>query len=121
MSAVFDQMMSRYEIKTTEDNRNAAHEVMQQITLAALYRAGFFEKAAFYEGTCLRIFYNLQRFSEDMDFSLLKKDKDFSLEGYFDAIKSEFSAHGRDVVITRKIKNKNTHIESAFLKDNNEI
>ena len=121
MSAVFDQMMSRYEIKTTEDKHNAVHEVMQQITLAALYRVGFFEKAAFYGGTCLRIFHNLQRFSEDMDFSLLEKNVNFSLEGYFDAIINEFSAHGREVVITRKTKTKNTNIESAFLKDNSEI
>ncbi|MCD4695517.1 MAG: nucleotidyl transferase AbiEii/AbiGii toxin family protein, partial [Bacteroidales bacterium] len=71
-------MMSRYEIKTTEDKHNAVHEVMQQITLAALYRAGFFNKAAFYGGTCLRIFHDLPRFSEDMDFSLLEKDENFS-------------------------------------------
>lgn len=121
MSAVFDQMMSRYEIKTTVDRQNAIHEVMQQITLAALYRTGFFDKAAFYGGTCLRIFYNLQRFSEDMDFSLLEKDENFTLEGYFDAIKNEFNAHGRDVIITRKTKIKNSNIESAFLKDNSEI
>ncbi|MCD4729100.1 MAG: nucleotidyl transferase AbiEii/AbiGii toxin family protein [Bacteroidales bacterium] len=121
MSAVFDQMMSRYELKTTEDKHNAVHEVMQQITLAALYRVGFFEKAAFYGGTCLRIFHNLQRFSEDLDFSLLEKNVNFSLEGYFDAIINEFSAHGREVVITRKTKTKNTTIESAFLKDNSEI
>jgi len=82
MSAVFDQMLSRYEISTTEDKRNAIHEVMQQITLAGLYRVGFFEKAAFYGGTCLRIFYNLNRFSEDMDFSLLEKDKSFTLQIY---------------------------------------
>lgn len=121
MSVIFDQMMSRYEIRTTEDNRNATHEVMQQITLAALYRSGFFDKAAFYGGTCLRIFYNLHRFSEDMDFSLLKKDKNFTLEEYFDAISSEFSAHGKDVIITRKTKIIDTNIESAFLKGNSDI
>lgn len=121
MSVVFDQMMSRYEIKTTEDNRNATHEVMQQITLAALYRTGFFDNAAFYGGTCLRIFYNLPRFSEDMDFSLLNKNANFTLEKYFDAISSEFSAHGKDVIITRKTKANDTNIESAFLKDNSDI
>ncbi|MCD4736250.1 MAG: nucleotidyl transferase AbiEii/AbiGii toxin family protein [Bacteroidales bacterium] len=121
MSTVFDQMMSRYEIKTTGDNKNVTHEVMQQITLAALYRAGFFDKAAFYGGTCLRIFYNLQRFSEDIDFSLLNKDENFTLEEYFDTITKEFNAHGRDVVINRKTKIRNTNIESAFLKDNSEI
>lgn len=118
MSAVYDQMLARYEIKTRNDFYNAHHEVMQQITLAALYRSGFFENAAFYGGTCLRIFYNLNRFSEDMDFSLLKKDEQFSLENYFDAIISEFSAHGRDVMITKKVKSNPTNVESAFLKDN---
>jgi hypothetical protein len=121
MSAVFDQMMSRYEIKTTGDKHNAVHEVMQQITLAALYRAGFFNKAAFYGGTCLRIFHDLPRFSEDMDFSLLEKDENFSLEGFFDTIMNEFRALGREVVISRKAKVTDTHIESAFLKDNSDI
>ncbi len=121
MSAVFDQMMSRYEIKTTGDKHNAVHEVMQQITLTALYRAGFFNMAAFYGGTCLRIFHDLPRFSEDMDFSLLEKDENFSLEGFFDTIMNEFRALGREVVISRKAKVTDTHIESAFLKDNSDI
>ena len=81
-----------------------------------IHSGRFFEKAAFYGGTCLRIFYDLQRFSEDMDFSLLEKDENFTLEEYLDAIMNEFNAHGRDVVITRKTKAINTNIESAFLK-----
>ena len=121
MSAIFDQMLSRYEIRTTEDKHNALHEVMHQITLAALYRAGFFNEAAFYGGTCLRIFHNLPRFSEDMDFSLLKKDDKFSLEDYFDAITDEFKSLGREVVISKKNKTSSTQIESAFLKDNSEV
>jgi hypothetical protein len=60
---IFDEMMSRYEIITNEDFKNAQHEVMQQIALAGLHRGGFFKKAAFYGGTCLRIFYGLKRFS----------------------------------------------------------
>lgn len=121
MNSIFDQMLSRYEIKTTDDKHNALHEVMQQITLAALYRAGFFDNAAFYGDTCLRIFHNLPRFSEDMDFSLLKRNDNFSLENYFDAIINEFKALGREVVISRKGKVSKTGIESAFLKDNSEI
>ncbi len=70
---IFEQMLSRYEIKTKEQERNATYEVMQEITLAGLYRGGFFDKAAFYGGTCLRIFHNIPRFSEDMDFSLIQK------------------------------------------------
>jgi predicted nucleotidyltransferase component of viral defense system len=121
MAGIFDQMISRYEIRTENDRLNAIHEVMHQVTLAGLYRAGFFEKAAFYGGTCLRIFYDLSRFSEDMDFSLLLKDPDFTLESYFDTIKQEFLAIGRDVVIEQKAKSIQSNIESAFLKDNTDI
>lgn len=121
MSSIFDQMLSRYEINTNEDKHNALHEVIQQITLSALYRAGFFTKAAFYGGTCLRIFYDSQRFSEDMDFSLMEKDENFTIENYFDTIRSEFKAFGREVNITRKNKKQDSQVESAFLKDNTEI
>lgn len=118
---VFDQMISRYEIKTNDDYINAHHDVMQQIALAGLYRGGFFNKAAFYGGTCLRIFYGLQRFSEDMDFSLLKKDSGFVFEDYFEAVINEFKALGRDVTINRKQKAKQTNVESAFLKDDTAV
>ena len=118
---VLDQMLSRYERQTNDEHINALHEVMQQITLAGLYRGGFFDKAAFYGGTCLRIFYGLQRFSEDMDFSLLKPDKNFALENYFMPVIEEFKALGRDVLISKKEKKAPTNIESAFLKDDTAI
>ena len=117
MADIFDQMLSRYEIITGDDQRNALHEIMQQIALAGLYRSQFFDKAAFYGGTCLRIFHNVQRFSEDMDFSLLKNDKDFNLEDYFDSIENEFNALGRKVDIRKKRKTASSQVESAFLKD----
>ncbi len=118
---IFEQMLARYDIKTSEQKRNATHEVMQEITLAGLYRSGFFDKAAFYGGTCLRIFHELPRFSEDMDFSLVEKNEYFDLESYFPAIIEEFKAAGRDITITRKEKKAETTVESAFLKDNTEI
>jgi predicted nucleotidyltransferase component of viral defense system len=120
-NSIFQNMLSHYPIATKDDLNNATHEVMQQIALAGLYRGGFFDKAAFYGGTCLHIFYGLQRFSEDMDFSLLKPDEKFALENYFDAIVNEFKALGREVTITRKDKKTMTNVESAFLKDNTEI
>jgi predicted nucleotidyltransferase component of viral defense system len=119
--SVFDQMLSRYDIRTGDDRINAQHEVMQQITLAGLYRSGFFNKAAFYGGTCLHLFYGLQRFSEDMDFSLLQADTDFKLENYFESIINEFKSLGRDVVISKKEKKNLMNIESAFLKDDSAI
>ncbi|MDR0331829.1 MAG: nucleotidyl transferase AbiEii/AbiGii toxin family protein [Dysgonamonadaceae bacterium] len=116
-NSIFDQMLSRYQIATKDDLTNAKHEVMQQITLAGLYRGGFFDRAAFYGGTCLRIFHGLQRFSEDMDFSLLQSDENFALENYFEPIIAEFKALGKEIAIS----NKQTNVESAFLKENTEI
>jgi len=120
-NTIFNQMLSRYQISTKDDLANATHEVMQQITLAGLYRGGFFDRAAFYGGTCLRIFHNLQRFSEDMDFSLLQADKNFALENYFEQIITEFKAVGKEVEINKKTKTAQANIESAFLKENTEI
>lgn len=121
MNSIFDQMISRYPIETRDDELNALHEVMQQITLAALYRNGFFNEAAFYGGTCLRIFHKLERFSEDMDFSLVKTNNNFTLEPYFEAITREFISLGRKVEIARKEKKAVSKVESAFLKDNTEV
>jgi predicted nucleotidyltransferase component of viral defense system len=120
-NTLFDQMLSRYVIQTEDDRSNALHEIMQQISLAGLYRAGFFNKAAFYGGTCLRIFHKLPRFSEDLDFSLLQPENSFLLENYFEAIIDEFKALGREVVISKKEKKQQTQVESAFLKDTTEI
>ena len=120
-NSIFENMLSRYQIVTKDDLNNATHEVMQQIVLAGLFRSSFFDKAAFFGGTCLRIFYGLQRFSEDMDFSLLQSDENFKLENYFDSIIAEFKALGKEVIINKKTKTTQTNIESAFLKENTEI
>ena len=121
MNSIFEQMLSQYAIVTDKDRRNAIYEVMQQITLAGLYRGGFFNKAAFYGGTCLRIFHKVERFSEDMDFSLLAPDDSFNLESYFPSITDEFATLGREVVITKKDKRNFGKVESAFLKDDTEV
>jgi len=94
----------------------ALREIMQQVALAGLYRAGFYEKAAFYGGTALRIFYGLNRFSEDLDFSLLEDDLAFSFQPYMDAIITEFNSQGMQVSIREKDKKVKTNVGSAFLK-----
>ena len=121
MNNIFEQMLSRYPIISDKDRQNAIYEVMQQITLAGLYRGGFFNKAAFYGGTCRRIFHKLDRFSEDMDFSLLTTDSSFKLENYFPSIIDEFKMLGREIVITKKDKRNFNKVESAFLKDDTEV
>lgn len=108
--------IQRYEPKNEEEIISVLREIMQEITLAALSRTNFYEKAAFYGGTALRIFYNLDRFSEDLDFSLLDKDPTFSLEPYFMSILNEFEALGLKVSIREKVKRTNSAIDSAFLK-----
>ena len=121
MNGVFEQMLAKYDLSTTTAKRNATYEVMQQIVLAGLQRGGFFDKAAFYGGTCLRIFHGLQRFSEDMDFTLLGGDDNFKIEDYFPAVIHEFKALGREVTITKKEKKNFGKVESAFLKDDTEV
>lgn len=113
---MFDEMLAVYAPKSQQEQLNALHEVMQQVCLAGLARGGFMEKAAFYGGTCLRIFHGLERFSEDMDFSLLNPDPDFRLEPYFDAVREEFALMGQQVTLTEKKKTKLSAVQSAFLK-----
>lgn len=114
-------MLSVYDLSTDQAVRNATFEVNQQVILAGLYHGGFFDKAAFYGGTCLRIFHGLQRFSEDMDFSLLSPDEHFDFTSYFQPIIDEFAAIGRTVDIKKKQKKNFGKVESAFLKDNTDV
>ena len=118
---IFDNMLSRYDLTTEQHKRNAIFEVNQQMILAGLYDGGFFESAAFYGGTCLRIFHGLQRFSEDMDFSLLAQDDKFDFTKYFPAIIDAFAMVGREVEIKKKDKKNFGKVESAFLKDNTDV
>ena len=117
---IYEDMLSAYSNTPEENLRNAEQEVIQQIALAGLYRGGFFQYAAFYGGTCLRLFHGLPRFSEDMDFSLVEKRNDIHIEQFFPAITEEFSLAGHDIQIEKKDKKIFGRVESAFLKDNTE-
>lgn len=118
---IYDNMLSAYDLSTEQQKRNAIFEVNQQVILAGLYNGGFFDVAAFYGGTCLRIFHGLQRFSEDMDFSLLVSNGNFDFTKYFQPIIDEFAIVGREVEIKKKDKKNFGKIESAFLKDNTDV
>jgi predicted nucleotidyltransferase component of viral defense system len=109
-------MLAKYHCHTQQDYINALKEIFQEIALLGLWRAKFYEKAAFYGGSALRILYGLDRFSEDLDFTLLKKDKNFSLDAYIRAIIEELSSFGFQVKVETKHKNIETTIESAFIK-----
>ena len=121
MNDIYTNMLSAYDLSTDQALRNATFEVNQQVILAGLNHGGFFDKAAFYGGTCLRIFHDLQRFSEDMDFSLLEPTENFDFVQYFQPIIDEFASIGRQVEITKKSKKNFGKVESAFLKDNTDV
>jgi predicted nucleotidyltransferase component of viral defense system len=110
------EWIESYEPKNIQDTEQALREIMQEIALAGLYRANFFKHAAFYGGTALRIFHGLNRFSEDLDFSLLQKDADFEFDHYFKSIVDEFQALGIKVSLNQKMKSTISTIDSAFLK-----
>jgi len=112
------EWLETYNPRNQEESESALREIMQEIALAGLYRSRFFEIAAFYGGTALRIFYGVKRFSEDLDFSLLKVEPNFQLQPYLDRMIDEFNALGIDVEI--KEKKVKSNIDSAFLKPGTE-
>ncbi|MEG0453094.1 MAG: nucleotidyl transferase AbiEii/AbiGii toxin family protein [Coprobacillus sp.] len=116
MNNIIEQMLKEYDIKNNYDRENAIKEIMQEIVLCGLSRAGFFKSAAFYGGTALRIFYKLDRFSEDLDFSLLISDPCFDLKKYFPILEKEVRSFGLNVELHEKAKSNKTNIKSAFIK-----
>lgn len=118
MRTVLEQMLEHYKTDTADEKKNALKEVVQEAALCGLSRAGFFKNAAFYGGTALRIFYGLDRFSEDLDFSLIAPDRDFRLQRYFSGLESELASLGLRFFIEEKQKTADSAIKSAFLKGN---
>jgi predicted nucleotidyltransferase component of viral defense system len=116
MNPALISMLENYDNNSIEDYQNALKEIVQEIALLGLWRSKFFLKAAFYGGSALRILYQLDRFSEDLDFSLLTPDKNFSLGHYIKAIVTELAAFGFEVTVEEK--NTDSQIKSAFIKGN---
>jgi hypothetical protein len=111
-------MLSTYQCRSTADYQNALREIVQEIALLGLWRAKFFEYAAFYGGSALRILHDLDRFSEDLDFSLLRPDVRFVLDKYYTAMESELRAFGFHMTVEPREKTAQTPIRSAFIKAN---
>lgn len=118
MQQVLMQMLSKYQISSIENKKNAIKEIVQEVVLCGLSRGGFFKETAFYGGTALRIFYGLDRFSEDLDFSLITQNPNFNLTKYFSYIENETKALGLNFSVTEKEKSIDSNVKSAFLKGN---
>ena len=111
-------MLRQHETETLTDKKNGIKEVVQEIVLCGLSRAGFFKEAAFYGGTALRIFHGLDRFSEDLDFSLMAPNPGFDLLRYLPALERELAAYGFNFKVEDRAKAIDSDIRSAFLKGN---
>jgi hypothetical protein len=111
-------MLDRYACKTQDDHVNALREVLQQIALLGLWRGKFFEHAAFYGGTALRVLHGMDRYSEDLDFSLLKPAEAFSLDAYGEALRRELGSFGFEVSFESRERTPASAIESAIPKAN---
>ena len=118
MNSLIKSMLPDPAPGTVNEMVNALREILQSLALLGLWRAKFFEHAAFYGGTSLRILYGLDRFSEDIDFSLLKSSTDFSFSSYAAALQNELESFGFEVTVEVREENEGTAIQSAFLKGN---
>jgi predicted nucleotidyltransferase component of viral defense system len=110
-------IFNRYE-KSKIGEQTKGREILQQTALLGLERTGFFEKAAFYGGTALRILYGLDRFSEDLDFTLLKPNPMFDFTPFLEGLRRELFAFGFNMEVSQKIKTSETSVLSAFMKAN---
>lgn len=118
MNPAIAQMIEKYKPTSLDDTTKALREIIQEVALLGLFRAKFFEHAAFYGGTALRILYGLDRFSEDLDFSLLEPSKDFDLAKYSAALEVELQSFGFKITVEKIDKAVETAVQSAFLKGN---
>lgn len=118
MKTTIEEILKTYNPHSVEETKAALREIIQSIVLVGLSRGGFFEKAAFYGGTSLRIFHGLNRYSEDLDFTLNTSDDNFTLDNYKDSIIETAKSYGLILEITSKEKKVITPVESAFAKLN---
>lgn len=116
MKSMLTSLIDSYVIRTDDDYENALREIIQHLSLLGLWRHKFFEHAAFYGGTALRMFYGLPRFSEDIDFSLLTPDFNFNIQPFLKGIENELASYGFHMCTVQK--QKQTNIKSAFIKGN---
>jgi len=97
------------------EQENVLQELMQHFVLASLWRARFFAEAAFHGGTCLKILYGTNRFSEDLDFQLKQPFSGFQWSPYLDRIRSDCLAEGIRFDVQDKSRADGA-VRKAFLK-----
>lgn len=113
---LIQERLNSYGCQSELEEEHAIREITQEVVLAALSRSDFFQYGVFQGGTCLRIFYGLNRFSEDLDFILQEPNRAFTLQPYFPSIREELRAYGYETDTTDRVKTE-IAVQKAFLKD----
>ena len=113
---IIQKRLDGYRCASRQDEEQALREITQEVALAALSRTDFFTHAVFQGGTCLRVFYALNRFSEDLDFLLREPRRNFRLEKYLHGLFREFSAYGYRLEVVDRQEQEST-VQKVFLKD----
>jgi predicted nucleotidyltransferase component of viral defense system len=108
--------LDSYDCKSDIEEEHAIREITQEVALAALGRTDFFKDAVFQGGTCLRVFYGLNRFSEDMDFILRQTNREFALQPHLQALSDELKAYGYEIEIVDRTRAE-VVVGKAFIKD----
>lgn len=121
MNRAITALLENYTLETRDDYETAVKEIVQHLALLGLWRSKFYEHAAFYGGTALRLFYGLRRFSEDLDFSLITKNEDFDFVPHLKAVEKEVESFGFQFSVEKREKAVMSQIESAFIKGNTRI
>ncbi len=117
MIELIQQRLDSYKASNPVAEEQATKEILQELALYSLWRAGFFEVAAFQGGTSLRILHKLPRFSEDLDFILKEPDSKFEWGGYLDLLLKGLEEFGLQSEVLDKSQ-MNQNIKKALLKDN---
>lgn len=113
---LIQERLNSYNCKSELEEEHAIREITQEVALAALSRTDFFKYGVFQGGTCLRIFYGLNRFSEDLDFILKEPNSSFKLQPHLQSLSEELQAYGYNVDITDRSKT-DINVRKAFIKD----
>jgi len=91
---IIEQRLASCTVHSAEEEMHALCEITGELVLASLGRGDFFSSASLQGGTCLRIFHGLDRFSEDLEFSLFRDDRAFCWARYLSQASSDLSLYG---------------------------
>jgi predicted nucleotidyltransferase component of viral defense system len=115
LKELWEDRIRQFQPENALEQELVLQEIMQQHILLSLSRSGFFKQALFHGGTCLRIFYRLPRFSEDLDFLLRRSDPSFAWSSHIAHIQRDCEADGIQFEAVDKSRAE-VAVKKAFLK-----